>query len=283
MERKPSIAIVGPGRLGTALALALHDAGYEVSGIVTHASKSSGRNAEHLAQQVDAKVVKTLSAISFDLAWLCVPDSQIANAARTLAIQVEWEGKVALHSSGVLTSDELDALRSRGAAVASVHPLMTFVSRSYPSVAGVSFAIEGDAAAVRAARRVVRQLRGKSYAIAKRDKPAYHAWCTFASPLVTALLATSDEVAALAGVGNRAAARRMTPILLQTIQNYAALGPAAGFSGPFIRGDADTVQAHLKVLRKAPDAKNVYVALARSALKFLPGKNKRDLKKALKA
>ena len=103
-----------------------------------------------------------------------------------------------MHSSGALTSDELAVLRSQGASVASVHPLMTFVQGSRPSLAGVSFAVEGDSAAVRLARRIVKDVGGKAYSILKKDKAAYHAWGTFASPLLTALLATAEEVAALA-------------------------------------------------------------------------------------
>ena len=86
-----------------------------------------------------------------DLVWFCVPDREIARAARQLADAADWQGKVALHSSGALASDELRGLRLRGAAVASVHPLMTFVLGSVPSLKGVPFAFEGDPAAVRVA------------------------------------------------------------------------------------------------------------------------------------
>src|SRR6202023_3513185 len=110
------------------------------------------------------------------------PDSEIAGAAHRLA-KISWKRRVALHSSGALTSDELDVLRGPGAAVASVHPLMTFVRGSRPALEGVAFAIEGDQKAVRVARAIVRDLRGHPFAIRKQDKPAYHAWGMFVSPL----------------------------------------------------------------------------------------------------
>jgi predicted short-subunit dehydrogenase-like oxidoreductase (DUF2520 family) len=142
-----------------------------------------------------------------------------------------------------------------GAAVASVHPLMTFVRGSQPSLAGVSFAVEGDARAVRLGRRVVEDLGGHAYSIRKKEKAAYHAWGTFASPLFTALLATTEQVAALAGVNRKAAKERMIPILRQTLANYAAFGAAGAFSGPLVRGDVDTVKEHLRVLRGSPAAR----------------------------
>jgi predicted short-subunit dehydrogenase-like oxidoreductase (DUF2520 family) len=213
--------------------------------------------------------------------WFCVPDAEIARVARALAGKVDWKGRVALHSSGALTSDELAVLRGRGASAASVHPLMTFVPGSRPSLAGVPFALEGDAAALRVARHVLEDMGSHVYAIRKKDKAVYHAWGTFASPLFTVLLATAEQVAALAGVNRKAAKRRMIPILLQTLANYAAFDAAGAFSGPIVRGDVDTVQRHLRVLRNVPAAREVYAALTRAALQYLPVKRKNSLKRAL--
>jgi predicted short-subunit dehydrogenase-like oxidoreductase (DUF2520 family) len=283
MAAKPRVAIVGAGNLGTALARALQRAGYEIEAVIARARGASLKKAQRLARQVGAGASTDLSEVQAELIWFCVPDAEIARAARTLARKIEWKGRVALHSSGALTSDELAALRLRGAAVASVHPLMTFVRDSGASLAGVPFALEGDPAAVRVARRIVQDVGGRAHSIRKKDKAAYHAWGTFASPLFTALLATTEQVAALVGVNRKAAKQRMIPILLQTLANYAALGADGAFSGPIIRGDVDTVKRHLRVLRAAPLARRVYSDLARAALEYLPVKNKRMLKRMLDA
>jgi predicted short-subunit dehydrogenase-like oxidoreductase (DUF2520 family) len=241
-----------------------------------------------LAKQVGAKASVGLPRkVTADVIWFCVPDGQIGRAARALASNIEWKEKIALHSSGALTSDELDSLRRRGATVASVHPLMTFVHgsqipRTQPSLAGVPFAVEGDGAAVRMARRIVNDLAGYAYAIRKKDKAAYHAWGAFASPLFTALLATTERVAAIAGVTKKEARRRMIPILLQTLANYASYGAPGAFSGPIVRGDVDTVKKHMRVLSKVPLAREVYSALARAALRYLPAKKRGELERALR-
>jgi predicted short-subunit dehydrogenase-like oxidoreductase (DUF2520 family) len=175
----------------------------------------------------------------------------------------------------------LESLKQKGAAVASVHPLMTFVGKSKPALGGVPFAIEGDRAAVRLAGQIVKELGGYAHPIRKQDKAAYHAWATFTSPLLTALLATTEKVAKLAGVRGDDARRRMMPILWQTLSNYADFGGARGFSGPIIRGDVDTVKGHLEVLREVPEARTVYVALARAAISYLPAKQKEALRRLL--
>jgi predicted short-subunit dehydrogenase-like oxidoreductase (DUF2520 family) len=281
MAAKPRIAIVGAGNLGSALAVSLRRAGYRIAAVIVRSAASRAK-AQRLAKEVGASVSRDLSgAVRADVFWFCVPDGEIARAARAIAAGADWRGKIALHSSGLLASDELALLRARGAAVASVHPLMTFVAGSRPSLAGVPFAIEGDAAAVRMARRIVRDMGGRAYSIRKADKAAYHAWATFASPLLTSVLATAEQVAAVAGVKRKEARQRMIPILSQTLANYAAMGAPRGFSGPIVRGDLDTVKRHLRVLRKVPAARNVYLALALSALHYLPTKNKKLLRKLL--
>lgn len=284
MAAKPEIAILGAGNLGSALARALHAVGYRISEIICREGGSKQR-ARRLAAQVRSRAVELPQAkFGADVVWLCVPDSHIAPCAGKLARLAEWKGKIALHPSGALASDELRALRRRGAAVAAAHPLMTFVRRSNPALAAIPFGIEGDAAAVRAARRMVRDLGGEALAVRPQDKALYHAWGAFASPLLIALLASAEQVAMAAGVRSRAAARkRMLPILQQTLRNYGALGPADAFSGPLVRGDVATVRRHVKALSKLPAARQIYVALARAALEMLPVRNRRQLEKALRA
>lgn len=282
MERNKRVAIIGAGRLGRVLATSLHDAGFVIDAIVARSRAISRKRTAALAELVNARAVVDVTQTRADLLWFCVPDSDIASVAAALADRIPWQGKIALHSSGALTSDELSSLRSKGAAVASAHPLMTFVKASRPGLSGVAFAIEGDPLAVRVARKMVRQLGARAYRIRKQDKAAYHAWGTFASPLLTALLATTEQVAKLAGVQGTEVRRRMIPILSQTLANYAELGAARGFSGPIIRGDVEIVKRHLGVLRASPAASEVYVALARAAVQYLPAKNRAALRRLLK-
>jgi predicted short-subunit dehydrogenase-like oxidoreductase (DUF2520 family) len=282
MAAKPTIAIVGAGRLGTALALALNRAGYKVSEVVFRNGSTSRRAARQLAGKLRADVsTGSETRLDADLIWFCVADRDIATVARDLAPKTQWKGRLAFHSSGALTSDELAVLQQRGAAVASVHPLMTFVHGSIPALKNVPFAVEGDAAAARLARRIAGDLGGEAFSIRKRDKVIYHAWGAFASPLLLALLVSAEQVGRATGISAAQARKRMLPIVRQTIANYSALGPAKAFSGPLVRGDAEIVRKHLKALRGIPTAEDVYLSLATAAIKLLPVR-KRMLSRALK-
>ncbi len=282
MADKVRIAIIGAGNLGVALAVSLRRAGFVIESVIPGRTRSSLQRGKALARELGAPVRADLQGSSANVIWFCVPDSKIANAAAAYARHLPIrEGLVALHSSGALTSDELESFRHKGAAVASAHPLMTFVRGSRPSLAGVPFAVEGDAPAVRLVRRIVQDLGGAYFPIRKKDKPAYHAWGAFASPLLTSLLVTSERVAKLAGVDRKAARRRMIPILLQTLANYASFGAAGAFSGPIVRGDVETVRKHLEVLRRTPTSRKAYIALALAALEYLPANDKNALRMLL--
>ena len=273
--------IIGAGRLGIALAQRLLEAGLGIEEIVV--SNSAEPRKHRLPADLRALAMPASRAkLSAKIIWFCVPDSRISEAAEQFADR-DWKGKIALHSSGVLASDVLGELRRRGAKVASVHPLMTFVSGSIPELKGVPFAVEGDAEAVKCARRIVKRLGGVPFRVLKREKLAYHAFATMICPLLVSLLATSEEVAAMAGFSSREARERMQPIVRQTIENYRRLGSAASFSGPIVRGDVETVRRHLAVLKRRPTANRVYAALGSAALELLPSRNGKQLRGALAA
>jgi predicted short-subunit dehydrogenase-like oxidoreductase (DUF2520 family) len=160
--------------------------------------------------------------------------------------------------------------------------MMTFVRGSVPQMVGVSFAVEGDAAAVRIANTVVRRLGGNPFRIRKEKKVLYHAFGSFASPLVIALMATLEQVARAAGIRKENVKPIMVPLLSQTLNNYRERDAAAAFSGPLIRGDVATVRKHLHALDPLPSARAVYVALATAATTQLPVKNRKMLSDVLK-
>jgi predicted short-subunit dehydrogenase-like oxidoreductase (DUF2520 family) len=217
-----------------------------------------------------------------DVTWICVGDAAIAECAADLAKRGEWKGKIAFHASGALSSGELRPLSKRGAAVASVHPMMSFVRNIRPELKGVTFAIEGEARAVRVARQIARELGGQPVPIDARRKAMYHAFGAFTSPLIVATIAAAEQVARKAGLSQSAARAAIAPILRQTVSNYIERGPAGAFSGPLVRGDVETVRRHLRVLRATPEARAAYAALARIAMKTLQVKRKSRIAKLLK-
>ncbi len=280
--RRATIGIVGPGNLGTALAITLSAARYPVKFLDVRADKVSDRKLKALARKVHARlVVPGRDPLGSDIVWLTVPDDAIAAVAAELADVQAWKGKLVFHSSGALSSDELAPLRERGARVASVHPLMTFVRGAVPRMAGVPFALEGDAAAVRAARKIVEELGARAFTIKKQNKVLYHAFGSFASPQLIALMAAMERVGMAAGIHPKDIKPVMLPLLQQTLRNYLDKTAAEAFSGPLMRGDVATVRRHLVELKVLPEVRELYVALAKASLQNLPVKNRSLLAKEL--
>jgi predicted short-subunit dehydrogenase-like oxidoreductase (DUF2520 family) len=287
--RKPRITIVGPGRLGLALAQALADANYRLDEIVFRRSvsgkktgHSSEQNARKLARRYGSRAIEFGKAqFAADVVWLCIADGSIASVARSISGHVRWKGKVVFHSSGALSSRELLSLREAGAFVASVHPMMSFVHHGAEATFEVPFALEGDAKALRVAKSIVRDLGGESLLISAANKPLYHAFGAFLSPLIVANLALAERIGIKAGVPKDFVRQAIAPILATTVFNYITLGSAGAFSGPIVRGDVETVRKNLAALKKVPDAEAVYRALARSALRTLPVGKKKELERLL--
>ena len=283
IRKNCTVSIVGPGNLGTALAANLTRIGHEIKFLVVRPTLRVPKETTALARRVKANVV-TLgeTVLDADLLWITVPDDTLAAVAAQLAPTRSWRGCTIFHSSGALTSEALSPLRRKGAKVASVHPGMTFVRKSTPRLAGVPFAVEGDAAAVRLARQIVRELGGTAYPITARNKVLYHAFGTFASPMVIALMTTLEQVGKAAGIKPSDLRTMAAPLLRQTLDNYLEHGAAAAFSGPLVRGDVMTVRRHLIALRKVPQARRVYLALANSVVRELPVKNRTEMKRELR-
>jgi len=280
-SKQLTASIVGTGNLGTALALTLPLAGYKVKFVAVR-RKSGNRRASSLARKVKAQLVELGKHIlDTDIVWLTVPDDSIAAVARTLAEAQRWKGTIVFHSSGAISSDELAPLREKGARVASVHPMMTFVRGVVPEMRGVAFAVEGDRLATGVARDIVQWLGGEMLTIRRQNKVLYHAFGSFASPLVISLMASLEQVGEAAGVRKRHIKRVMVPLLLQTLRNYLYGDAASAFSGPLARGDIATVRKHLEALKVVPESREVYVALTRSALKNLPVKNRNEVQRKL--
>ena len=276
------IAIVGTGSLGRVLALALHASGAEVAELVVRGRADSMRRGRELAKRVGARLAHPGEALTAKLVILAVPDAAIGAAASDMARAGEWKGKTVLHTSGALDSSVLAELKKRGASVGSAHPLNSFVASSTAAdLRNISFAVEGDAAAVRVAEKMARALGAEPFRISAKMKPAYHAFGALASPILVALLSAAEEMGKSAGVKDPKSA--MEPMVRRTVENFFRDGASASFSGPMKRGDVETVERHLRAVRSSPRIRNISLALAAQAAARLPVRNKAALQRLLAA
>ena len=257
-------------------------AGYQVKFIAVRPGGDSARAAKSLARRLKARLVEIgKQPLDTDIVWITVADDAIADVARMLARSQDWKGKFVFHSSGALSSEELAPLRNQGAQVASVHPMMTFVRGTAPEMAGVAFALEGDAAAAREAREIVESLGANIVLHPEAEQGAVSRLWELRLASGRRPEATLEEVARAAGIREFEIKPVVVPLIWQTLRNYLNHDAEAAFSGPLVRGDVTTVRKHLAELKRLPEARAVYVALANAALKNLPVKNRAQLQREL--
>jgi predicted short-subunit dehydrogenase-like oxidoreductase (DUF2520 family) len=147
----------------------------------------------------------------------------------------------------------------------------------------VPFAVEAEGRLRTQLFRLVHQLGGRPFTIPSEGKPLYHAAAVMASPLLVSLAAAAEETAVLSGLSKKQARVLLEPIMQATLLNFFCDGGAKSFSGPFARGDDQTVSLHLAALRQHPLLSQVYATLAAHALEVLPVENKARLLRVLKA
>lgn len=274
--KRPTISIVGSGRLGTALARALFLSGYEIEAVVARRTARARRAAALLGRKTQPLAATDLHTLpASQVVFICTPDDDIEAIATRMAMSYKGpvRGRTVLHTSGALSSSEvLKPLAAKGFHTGSLHPL---VSVSDPLVGasnllGAFYCIEGDAAASRAARSIVKDLKGNGFHIPSRHKPLYHAAAVMASGHVVALFSLATEMLTHCGLDSKTARRVLLPLLESTVANLSASNSAQALTGTFARGDLATMQRHLAALsgKNFADALVAYKLLGRQSLKL---------------
>jgi len=322
---KPTVSIVGAGRVGRTLAHRLHKLGWRIGAVVTRSpataraavraigdgtpfaislespnrglrgsplplSRSKANGGRHKGGlETGASAPEAIAApLAADIILFTTPDDALPTVVRSLARigGPQWRGKIALHTSGTLDRTALAPLARLGVHTGSLHPMQAFSGAIIPKLAGVTFAIEGDAKARRAAQRIAREFGGSPVIIASRDKPIYHATavltCGSAYPLIESSLQMLERI----GFTRQRAMQTLLPLTRQMLDNVERLGPRAAWTGPLSRGDYAVIAAHAKALRRYPrEIREAYAVLAHLAARVLakqPGATAKRLKRALK-
>ncbi len=234
----PSLRVIGGGRAGCSMAMALQKSGWDLRGIL-------GR---------DTPPAELASAASdVDLALIATPDSVVVNVSTAVLAG----DAVVAHLAGSLGLNVVSTHQRRGA----LHPLVAMPDAETGArrlISGCWFAVAGDPLV----RRVVDDLGGKSFEVADADRAAYHAAAVVASNHLVALLAQAERIAASASVPFNA----FMDLVRATVENVAELGPKAALTGPAARGDMKTIARHLAAVGK--DERHLYEVLSHQALRL---------------
>ena len=259
------VGVIGAGRVGTGLALALSRAGHEVRLI----SRRPVRVPAPLSLKIAAEGPDAEWLSGVEVLVLAVPDDRIYPVAHHLwSTKGVGAGHTVLHCSGVLGQEALAPLVPTRAALGSLHPLQTI---SDPEVAPERFkgawaAVEGSPAAMDRAEELARAVGLKPFRITAKAKILYHAGAVFASNYLVVVEAIAQRLLRHAGLSDDEAWAALSPLVRGTVTNLLAGDPRSALTGPVMRGDTDTILRHLSALTL--DDARLYQMLGRAALEL---------------
>lgn len=262
------LAIVGAGRVGTALAVLLQRSGHRVVA-VSGRDASRRRAARHLP---DVPFVPMLEACRrAEVVLVGLPDDRIRPVTETLAEHGAFrDGRWVAHLSGSQPLDLLAPARAAGAGVLSIHPLQTFpdVEAALGRLPGSTMAVTaGDEEGFLLGEGLATDAGGRPFRLLDEHKPLYHAAAVFCSNYLAVVEGIAERLFLRAGLEQPLTA--FAPLAEATLANVLERGPMGALTGPVARGDAGTVRGNIEALAaEAPDAVAAYVALADAALRM---------------
>ncbi len=257
------IGVVGAGRVGVVLAAALRSAGHKVSAVAGESAASRAR-AEALLPGVPV-VKPTAVARACDLLLLTVPDDMLGNVVTMLSASGAIRpGQYVVHTSGKHGVTVLDPAAGVGAHVLAMHPVMTFTGTEVDlaRLAGCVFGVTAVPRTRQLAEDLVSDLGGRPVWVAEERRSLYHAGLAHGANHLVTLVAQAMDLLRDSGAEDPAGTLR--PLLTAALDNALSLGDAA-LTGPVVRGDVETVRAHLAdIAESSPESLASYVAMARA-------------------
>lgn len=258
-----AIGVIGAGRVGAVLAASLRKVGHDV----VAAAGESGASRTRIETLLTGVPVRkpTDVARSCDLLLLTVPDDMLENVVGTLVgAGVIRPGQFLVHTSGRHGLSALRAATAIGARPIAMHPAMTFTGTDvdFARLVGCVFGVTAGAEERVVAEQLVAQLQGSPIWVPENRRTLYHAGLAHGANHLVTLVAEAMEMLTASGAEDPAATLR--PLLSAALDNALSFGDAA-LTGPIVRGDVNTVRAHLAdIAESTPEALPSYVAMARA-------------------
>lgn len=258
-----TIAILGLGKVGTAVGYFLRKAGYTISAVAsrTVASINQGlpytggnpyTNYSDAASQAECIFITTSDDVIFSVCEKITAEGSIK------------PGKKVVHMSGVGGLNLLESARNAGAKTASIHPLQSFadIDSAIKNIPGSTFGITSDEEIKEWSVEIVKVFGGIPFFVSDSDKPLYHAAACFASNYLTTLIHIVEDIYKSLGLNREEAIRAIWPLIIGTIRNIESNGTVNALTGPISRGDIGTIQKHLHALQnKLPNYLDLYKLL----------------------
>jgi predicted short-subunit dehydrogenase-like oxidoreductase (DUF2520 family) len=283
-NHKENIAIIGLGRVGTAIGYLLRKAGYPIIAVASCTQTSLQERIHYTGGQAFTAESDAEAAALASCIFITTPDDIIGVVCREIVQKggIKTGDKV-IHMSGAGGLDLLEPAREVGANVASIHPMQSFadIEGAIRNIPSSTFGITADETLKVWAAELVKELGGIPFTVPESRKPLYHALACMASNYLTTLLNMVEKGYISLGLNQDEAIRAFWPLVTGTLKNIETRGSIQALTGPISRGDVGTVEKHMAVFRREiPAYLPVYCAMGLMTVDLAVEKHTLTLEKA---
>jgi predicted short-subunit dehydrogenase-like oxidoreductase (DUF2520 family) len=273
-EGNRDVAIIGPGRVGTALGALFARRGGRIVAVGGRTRQKAEDAAGRIGNGARACDIYSAAQAAPNII-LSVTDDAIAEVCAAISqARGLIPGAVLVHCSGALSSADLHgAVLPDAFELGSMHPLQTFptVDAAIAKLPGAYCFHEGTDKANEFVTGFAQTVGMIPVPIRRERKVLYHASATMASNYLVALIDAAIRTGTLSGVDRQTFWRALKPLIEATLENVDTLGTTAALTGPIARGNIGTVQKHLGALQQeCPDNSALYreLGLAAASIAF---------------
>lgn len=255
---KDKVTIVGLGKVGKALSIALKKAGFKI---------------------INSYSINEPINILGDIIFITTPDSQIQQIANKLLLaNIDLNNRLIIHCSGTLPSEILEELTSKGAEVGCFHPLQS-ITKKTTSFKNIYFDIEGEEGVLPKLEELALKLGAKSIRVTKKEKELLHISAVIISNYLVTLADIALQISGSTEIPQRTLLDAFLPLMMSTLNNLGESTTSEALTGPIARGDIQTVQKHIKLLEKEENLLDLYKKLGIQTLELIGNDLKDNTKK----
>jgi predicted short-subunit dehydrogenase-like oxidoreductase (DUF2520 family) len=260
-ENELKICIIGCGRLGLTLALAISKANNPKISIVSAASRTdkSLNYAKRILNKYKENILFTkdnlLAASVSNCIFICTPDDKIQQVCEEISTRSNLKQKSVIYFSGLKKISILDLAKKAGASVACMHPIKSFanVLQSVKTLSGTLYGITYDKEDMNiqaVINKLLNLLNGKSIYVEDNKKALYHISACIASNFLVSLIDTAIETGKLLELNPEIFLNGLLNLSEGTLKNIKKVGSKKALTGPIARGDLDTIKEHINSLKE---------------------------------
>jgi predicted short-subunit dehydrogenase-like oxidoreductase (DUF2520 family) len=241
------ICLIGSGNLGTNLGYALHKSGFKVHQVISR----NIENAKELALQLKADYSDTIQDIfdDTDIIIFAVNDDALSGLIQDLG----QTDKLLIHTAGSVSSDIFSPSSN---CYGVLYPLQSFRQDEQLNFSDIPILIEGsNSSSFNRIKHLAKGISTKVIEINSEQRLSLHIAAVFACNFTNHIYTIADELLK----ENELDFTILQALIKHTTERVLHQGnPASHQTGPAIRNDQNTIQAHLAALSKKPSVQELY-------------------------